>query len=53
MPGKDGRLMLKEIKSENRYFTIPILIFTTSSSFRDKKLAYEMEQIASSANPSY
>jgi CheY-like chemotaxis protein len=41
MPGKDGRQTLKEIKTDKRYFTFPILIFTTSSSPRDKKLAYE------------
>jgi CheY-like chemotaxis protein len=41
MPGKDGRETLKEIKSNPEYFHIPILIFTTSSSQRDKLQAYE------------
>jgi CheY-like chemotaxis protein len=41
MPGKDGRETLKEIKSNKKYFHIPILIFTTSSSHRDKVQAYE------------
>jgi len=41
MPGKDGRETLKEIKSSKKFFHIPTLIFTTSSSQRDKKQAYE------------
>jgi CheY-like chemotaxis protein len=41
MPGKDGRETLKELKSDKKYYHIPILIFTTSSSQRDKELAYE------------
>ncbi|MBA2744819.1 MAG: response regulator [Flavisolibacter sp.] len=41
MPGKDGRETLKELKSDKRYCHIPILIFTTSSSPRDRRLAYE------------
>ena len=42
MPGKDGRETLKEVKSNKRYQCIPILVFTTSSSVRDKKTAYEL-----------
>ena len=41
MPGKDGRETLKEIKNSKKFFHIPTLIFTTSSSVRDKKQAYE------------
>ena len=41
MPGKDGRETLKEIKTSKKFFHIPTLIFTTSSSQRDKKQAYE------------
>ena len=42
MPGKDGRETLKELKLNNRYLCIPILVFTTSSSQRDKITAYEL-----------
>jgi DNA-binding response OmpR family regulator len=42
MPGKDGRESLKEIKSNKRYHHIPIIIFTTSSSQRDRIMAYDL-----------
>lgn len=42
MPGKDGRETLKEIKSNIRYNRIPTIIFTTSSSHRDKQTAYDL-----------
>ena len=42
MPGKDGRDALREIKSDNRFQHIPVLIFSTSSSHHDKKMAYEL-----------
>ena len=42
MPGKDGRETLKELKINKRYQCIPTLVFTTSSSIRDKKTAYEL-----------
>jgi Response regulator containing CheY-like receiver, AAA-type ATPase, and DNA-binding domains len=42
MPGKDGRETLKELKLNKRYQCIPTLVFTTSSSIRDKKNAYEL-----------
>lgn len=41
MPGKDGREALKEIKSNSAFQKIPIIVFTTSSSDRDKQTAYE------------
>lgn len=41
MPGKDGREALKEIKSDAAFQKIPIIVFTTSSSDRDKQMAYE------------
>ncbi len=40
MPGKDGRETLKELKSHELYKSIPVVVFTTSSSERDKKTAY-------------
>lgn len=42
MPGKDGREALKEIKSTHSFVRIPIIVFTTSSSQRDKEIAYEL-----------
>ncbi len=42
MPGKDGRETLKEIKSDARYHHIPTIVFTTSSSFRDKQMVYDL-----------
>lgn len=42
MPGKDGRESLKEIKSDRRFSHIPTIIFTTSSSPRDKQMSYEL-----------
>lgn len=42
MPGKDGREALKEIKSSERFKSIPTLVFTTSSSARDRQNAYSL-----------
>lgn len=42
MPGKDGREALKEIKSNKAYQKIPVIVFTTSSSQRDKDHVYEL-----------
>ena len=42
MPGKDGRETLREIKSNQKYQAIPTIVFTTSSSQRDKQTAYEL-----------
>jgi CheY-like chemotaxis protein len=42
MPGKDGRESLKEIKTDKRFCHIPTIVFTTSSSSRDKQMAYEL-----------
>ena len=42
MPGKDGRETLKEIKNNKRYHQIPIIVFTTSSSQRDKTTSYDL-----------
>jgi CheY-like chemotaxis protein len=42
MPGKDGREALKEIKTNNQLQTIPIIVFTTSSSSKDKTVVYEL-----------
>ena len=42
MPGKDGRETLKEIKTNTRFHHIPTIVFTTSSSQRDKQIVYEL-----------
>jgi CheY-like chemotaxis protein len=42
MPGKDGREALKQIKSDERWRSIPIIIFTTSGSQRDKEMSYSL-----------
>ncbi|HUC80621.1 MAG TPA: response regulator [Flavisolibacter sp.] len=42
MPGKDGRETLKEIKSSQQFQQIPTIVFTTSSSHRDKQNVYEL-----------
>jgi CheY-like chemotaxis protein len=42
MPGKDGRDTLKEIKTNTRYQHIPTIVFTTSSSHRDKQTVYDI-----------
>ena len=42
MPGKDGRETLKEIKSDKRFSPIPTIVFTTSSSLRDRTTSYDL-----------
>jgi CheY-like chemotaxis protein len=42
MPGKDGRESLKEIKSDERFCHIPTIVFTTSSSVRDRQTSYKL-----------
>jgi CheY-like chemotaxis protein len=42
MPGKDGRETLRQIKNDDRFQHIPVLIFSTSSSHLDKKMAYDL-----------
>jgi CheY-like chemotaxis protein len=42
MPGKDGRESLKEIKTDERFCHIPTIVFTTSSSLRDKQMSYKL-----------
>jgi CheY-like chemotaxis protein len=42
MPGKDGRDTLREIKADHRFHNIPTVVFTTSSSSRDRQTAYSL-----------
>ncbi len=42
MPGKDGRETLHDLKKSERFHHIPVIIFTTSSSHRDKNMAYDL-----------
>ena len=41
MPGKDGREVLREIKSTAAFQKIPTVVFTTSSSEIDRQMSYE------------
>ena len=41
MPGIDGRDTLKEIKSNKKFQSLPVVVFTTSSSPKDKQMVYE------------
>jgi two-component system response regulator len=42
LPGKDGRTVLKEMKSDARFAKIPIVIFTTSQASSDIATSYEL-----------
>jgi DNA-binding response OmpR family regulator len=42
MPGKDGNSILTELKANQSYSHIPIIILTTSSSVRDRDKCYHM-----------
>lgn len=42
MPGMDGRETLKELKSHKVFQQIPTIVFTTSSSLRDKQIVYNL-----------
>lgn len=42
LPKKDGREVLKEIKSDSGLRRIPVVVFTTSSDERDIHRAYDM-----------
>lgn len=42
MPGKDGREALREIKNDIEFNIIPTIIFTTSSSQKDRDTAYSL-----------
>lgn len=42
MPGKDGRESLREIKSDQSFHSIPTIVFTTSSSNRDRGICYDL-----------
>jgi CheY-like chemotaxis protein len=42
MPGKDGRESLKALKTDAKYQPVPIIVFTTSSSYRDRQMVYQL-----------
>ena len=42
MPGKDGKQTLKEIKQNQRFHHIPIVVLTTSTSENDMKVSYSL-----------
>ena len=41
LPGTDGREVLEQLKQDERFQSIPIIIFTTSSDPRDIKFCYQ------------
>lgn len=42
MPAKDGKETLKVLKTDSRFQHIPTVVFTTSSSYRDKQTVYNL-----------
>ena len=42
LPGKDGRMVLKELKSDALFCKIPIVVFTTSQASADITSSYEL-----------
>lgn len=40
MPGKNGKQVLKELKGDSKYNSIPIIIFTTTSSAKERQESY-------------
>ncbi|MCU7550537.1 response regulator [Chitinophagaceae bacterium LB-8] len=42
MPGKDGREALKELKMHSDFRQIPTIVFTTSSSNKDRQMSYDL-----------
>ncbi len=42
MPGKDGRDVLREMKTHKDLNPIPIIVITTSSSAKDREVSYKL-----------
>jgi CheY-like chemotaxis protein len=42
MPGKDGKDVLREIKNNESFRPIPVIVLTTSSSDKDRAMSYEL-----------
>ena len=42
LPRKDGRAVLKELKSDSRFSKIPVVVFTTSQASTDIESSYEL-----------
>jgi DNA-binding response OmpR family regulator len=42
MPGKNGKDVLKEIKTNKDLHPIPVIVLTTSSSEKEKELSYDL-----------
>ena len=42
LPRKDGRAVLKELKSDSEFCKIPVLVFTTSQASSDITSSYEL-----------
>lgn len=52
IPRPDGRLILKILKEDPKYFDIPVVILTTSNDWKDVKYAYENHANAFVTKPS-
>lgn len=42
MPGKDGKAVLEEIKTDKELRHIPVIVLTTSASVKEKSAAYKL-----------
>jgi len=42
LPRKDGRAVLKELKSDSRFSRVPVVVFTTSQASSDIASSYEL-----------
>ena len=42
MPGKDGKEVIKELKGDARFISIPIIVLTTASSTRERNDSYNL-----------
>jgi two-component system, chemotaxis family, response regulator Rcp1 len=51
LPRKDGRALLKEIKSDPRFKQIPVMVLSTSNAFRDIDQSYELHANAYFTKP--
>jgi len=53
LPKKNGYEVLKEVKQDERWKTIPVIIFSTSSNTEDINLTYQLGASSFITKPSY
>ena len=53
LPKKNGYEVLKELKQDERWKTIPVIIFSTSSNTEDINLTYQLGASSFITKPSY